>query len=531
MTGGGVLRRASKALAVALLAALVFELAVRCVLFAPLLDGTRLAARLRLPAAVAHPQEDLYWWLRTHFGHGTGPEAAAESHHPELGWTRWAGLDLADHPDRAPLAGRRRVLLYGDSFAACQTPDGECFQGLLARSELGATHTLVNYGVHGYGLDQILMLLRRTVDAYIMPEGPREGPAESAARSPVVLVGLLVDRDLDRAGLAYRGGMSKPRFDVVDGELVLRPPLAAGVLPPRPPAWYGARLLVHALRLGGGAHELVCRQRRALERNRERCRLLLEALVAECEGRGLEASFLLFHSREHLERSCWEEQLVTSTLDRAGARWRSTRPALVGHARASGRGLDEYFDTTGHLDGLGNFAAFRAIEDELLGRPPDAADPATWERGWEQGELLGPLSPSAFAATEVGGPRGVVRHEIGARAQFPSDEQRPRLLFRVARRGPARLEYDLAGRAAAFSATPVLSLRKGDRGEGRVGLTLEADGDELLHLVVERGRAPERFEVDLTGRRRLAIVVEDGGDGVAGDELALAQPRFTRARP
>jgi hypothetical protein len=46
-----------------------------------------------------------------------------------------------------------------------------------------------------------------------------------------------------------------------------------------------------------------------------------------------------------------------------------------------------------------------------------------------------------------------------------------------------------------------------------------------------RGRAPEPFEVDLTGRRRLVIVVDDGGDGVAGDELALAQPRFTRARP
>jgi hypothetical protein len=70
-------------------------------------------------------------------------------------------------------------------------------------------------------------------------------------------------------------------------------------------------------------------------------------------------------------------------------------------------------------------------------------------------------------------------------------------------------------------------------GGHRLASTTRLQGPKARHAAPSgaRGRAPEPFEVDLTGRRRLVIVVDDGGDGVAGDELALAQPRFTRARP
>ena len=515
-------RRSRRGFAVRLGAVLVAALAslegaARAVLFWPLFEDSALATALRRPERIAHPEEDLYWWLRTHYRFGVGPEGARD-HDAELGWTRWAGTDH-DHPERGPLRGRRRVLLYGDSFAACQTPDSECFQGLLERSELGAACTLINYGVHAFGLDQVLLLLRRTLDHF-------------RTEDPIVIVSLLVDRDLDRAGLSYRGGRSKPRFDVVDGRLELQPPLPAGVFPERPAAWFGPRLLVHALGVEGPVHDLVCGVDRARERNRERCRLILEAIAEELAARDLDAFFLLFHSREHLESEPgWQEPLVTVTLDRLGRPWRSTREPILGHAAATGRPLGDYFDTTGHLNGLGNLAAFRAIRAGLAGVEPRFAPLAGLGTDWGEEELLGPLSPSAFEAIRTSGARGVVRHEVGARAQFPEATERPRLVLRVGRRAPSEVTYRLAGRAVAFSATAAFARleRRAAESGGRVGVTLEADGEELLRFTLARGARPRPFEVDLTGRETFTIRIDDGGDGVAGDELGLLQPTFVRA--
>ena len=95
------------------------------------------------------------------------------------------------------------MLLFGDSFCECATPPEECWQGLLERSPLGPRFALVNYGTGGYGLDQVLLLARRVLDRW-------------RGRDPLVVVGILVDDDLDRDALALRN-FPKPRFRLADG--------------------------------------------------------------------------------------------------------------------------------------------------------------------------------------------------------------------------------------------------------------------------------------------------------------------------
>jgi hypothetical protein len=508
VTGAHPRRRTALKLVIALAVSVVlFELGARVLLFSPLAADLPLAQQLRLPGVVSHEEEDLYWWLRTHYGLGVGPEGA-EDHHAELGWLPWGG-DYA-HPRREPLGERRRVLLFGDSFAACWTPDGECFEDLLARSELDATHTLLNYGVPAYGLDQIYLLLQRSIDLF-------------ADEDPIVIVSLLVDRDLDRAGLSYRGGRSKPRFDVSRGELVLQPPLDAGVFPTRPGAWFGARLLAHALAAPESLHELACGSMAARERNRERCRLLFAAIVDELERRGLESFFLLFHSEPMLFETTWEDELVTSTLDALGARWISTRVAVTSHAEASGRATADYFDATGHFNARGNAAAFRALREGLAGHAGDGAGTA-----WSAAELRGPLSPSVFTQVQLGGRLGFVRHEFGRRPQFPDPADRERLVFRVGRKGPTEIEFALGGRATAFRANAHF-MPLAAEASGGVGITLLGDGTPLVELSLRRGDARRPIEVDLTGRDTLTLRVDDGGDGVRGDTLVFSAPTFELA--
>jgi len=115
----------------------------------------------------------------------------------QLGWVNsLISPETYRHTDAADLGSRTPILLYGDSFAQCRTRPDECFQGLVnGDPQLNSTHRLLNYGVWGYGLDQIYLLYRKTIDLY---------------EDPIVGISSLPE-DMDRAVLTVRDA-PKPHF-------------------------------------------------------------------------------------------------------------------------------------------------------------------------------------------------------------------------------------------------------------------------------------------------------------------------------
>lgn len=166
--------------------------------------GLRGAVALGWPQTLADPvryadplSDDAYWVLRARGGR----QPALRRHtrweqDPTLGWTPdrrnlnpMGGWQSPRRPDGA----ERAVAVFGDSFVYGSVPDGERLPDQLQALSPG-THVL-NYGVAGYGLDQILLRLEDRL--------PVLGDAS-------VIIGVLTT-DLDRCLLSLRSG-PKPRF-------------------------------------------------------------------------------------------------------------------------------------------------------------------------------------------------------------------------------------------------------------------------------------------------------------------------------
>ena len=508
------LRRGARLLAVLVVAGAATELAARSLLFGWLGDrlGER-ASEVRRPGRVAHPVEDLYWLVGDRLAvRGGASLAPVPDYDPLVGWLGGA-IDPAGyrHLDESAVGERRPVLLYGDSYAACVVPAGGCFQDHLERHALGATHAIVNYGVGGFGLDQAVLLFEATAERF-------------AERDPQVVLGVLVDDDLDRCALGYRG-WPKPRFERAGASWEARP-----AAPQRPdPPWtsYALRLGLHGEALADSRlHDALC-ERAAIEaENRARCEALLARLAEGVRTRGLDAFVVLFFGPASIaapEHNGWRERFLTDTLDALGLDWVSTRGALTRHAEQSGRAPADYYQANGHLDPLGNQVALRAITEGLQGRFRDAA-----RFEWSPAELAGPVTADRIAAVVLGDEGSAARYEYGFREPFEHTEaDRSRLCYRATGEAPTELHYELGGRVNAFEASArFIPLGDLGPGEGSVRLVLRADGERLYERRLERGDGPVPVRVDLSGRERLVIAVDTAGDGERGDWLVLTSPRF-----
>lgn len=92
-----------------------------------------------------------------------------EHPHPILGWTGKFSKKTLEHYNQDKLNDKRPVLLFGDSFAMC-IDSVECFEEILNRdTTFSSGHYLLNYGVGGYGIDQIYLLFNATVDSFNNP--------------------------------------------------------------------------------------------------------------------------------------------------------------------------------------------------------------------------------------------------------------------------------------------------------------------------------------------------------------------------
>jgi hypothetical protein len=194
------------------------------------LEGaSRLALRTEL-VLQRLPPGDRAWRLRW-MSRRSQPDdyMAVDVYHPVRGWTLRPGLrdcrvfgNVLNSNSRGlrgrteyfyeKVAGRARVLVFGDSFAfGEEVGDEETFARQL---ELRLDLEAPNFAVHGYGLDQMLLSLEE--------EGVRH-------QADLVMLAFIQD-DLARTLLGFRD-YAKPRFVLRGSELVLH-----GVPVPRPEA-------------------------------------------------------------------------------------------------------------------------------------------------------------------------------------------------------------------------------------------------------------------------------------------------------
>jgi len=389
------------------------------------------------------------------------------------------------------------------------TLEGACFEDLMQADELGRTHCLLNYGVVGYGLDQTATMVELTQDLY-------------ADRDPIVVVGVFVDDDLDRCALSFRSS-NKPRMDA-DG--VMQP--ASPVPSPLPrTVSYGLRLLLHREPLfSSWLHQALCPLREINRENRLRCQRVIDYLARVLTGGGHPHFVVLFAGRSSIQDpggSGWREAFLCKRLDALGIPWVTARGPMLAHARAGGRPITDYYQQDGHLNALGNYAAFRAIRDGMDGRFGDRDDYA-----FTPSELAGPpLTPDRIDAIDLGGERAAAKYELNDRPPFVHRDEFSRLAFRVAGRRPTEVSYRTAGHSASFEGVArFIPMGRLGPGQGSVRLTLLGDGETLFQAVVKRGDPDLPVRVDLAGVQAFTVRVDSAGDGKRGDWMMLASPLF-----
>ena len=144
---------------------------------------------------------DEYWYLYYKFG---GQFRPPENPQPLLGWVGHFDRYTLKHQDHDKVKGRIPVLFFGDSFSICV--GAKCFEEILNEdSTFASKYYLLNYGVGGYGVDQIYLLAREVIPMY---------------DNPVVFFGFMT-RDMDRNILKFRTGQ-KPYFEIDNDQLVLK---------------------------------------------------------------------------------------------------------------------------------------------------------------------------------------------------------------------------------------------------------------------------------------------------------------------
>ncbi len=301
-------------------------------------------------------------WVRRHAG-GVEVYYPFDVYHPTRGWavkpllrgadvfgpgsvnSNSEGLRGTTEFTLEKPAGKTRVLAFGDSFTfGDEVADGETWVARL--QELLPAAEVLNFGVHGYGHDQMLVYLRE--------EGVRYQP-------DLVLLGFVQD-DMPRNLLEFRD-YAKPRFEPTAAGLALRN------VPVPPPAEVLAaeRFRPRLLDLLDVIYQAYLRKVDIAERRMKRVtEAILDAMVEDALAAGAVTVFAyLPHSQEITDPELNLEAEVFFTdycYDRA-AYCLNLRPAF---AAAHAEGLP--LKTAGHWHATGHRLAAAEIADYLTAR-------------------------------------------------------------------------------------------------------------------------------------------------------------------
>jgi hypothetical protein len=278
-----------------------------------------------------HLSDDDYYKLRETWQ----PTAPSRNLHPLLGW--------APRPDRRNPLGIHResgyeprrddvVLCFGDSFMASLTPFPHKIPDVIDRTL--PQWTAYNYGVGGYGVDQIYLRFREAHPQFV---------------DPIVVVGIMYS-DLDRSLLSVRD-RPKPHFRLRGDELVLE----GTPLPADQALWYAAHpptlrsfffaWCVQRWRYQGSGRRVILSN----YRREESCRLnraILEALVAEARAHELRLVFATFP--DGTSPVTWRDEFLEGLFAEQDVPWVDGRAVLVEAAREEGTRLERYFGAQYH---------------------------------------------------------------------------------------------------------------------------------------------------------------------------------------
>ncbi len=273
-------------------------------------------ANLKRPEFYTTPWELDFFKLRHFF-----QEKYKESPDKTLGWVNGSikSLDGYGHVDDSNLKGRIPVLLYGDSFAQCHTSVQECFQGILNDNpQFNRTHYLINYGVSGYGIDQVYLLYKQTIAQY---------------HNPIVVIGIL-NYDMDRSIMPVTWGI-KPFFTVRNGELIYRTAhLSSDVddfFLSNPPSIksYLWRLVVNEVPIPENLQEWL----RALPEDRANIKITNEKIIIQLsndlKSRGIPHLFILFEwPKRMIKEPDWRVNFLVEVFNKNGLNFITSRNVL-----------------------------------------------------------------------------------------------------------------------------------------------------------------------------------------------------------
>ncbi len=533
----GCLRRALRgfaALAIGLIVALVaIELGLRWVVLSDSDSARRLGEQLRQPGNFSNEDVDeVFWKLQRRF-------LPAESFGEVPGYDRnvgWVGdlvlPDTYEHLDAASVGERTPVLFYGDSFAQCVVPKPQCFQGLMERSDLDSKYRLLNYGVGGFGFDQAYLLLTRTIDHW-------------KDKQPIVVLAILVESDLDRCVLDFRG-WPKPRLepDGPDGSSVrLR---EAGV--PTVEEYFQR----HSLDAGSLLwRALIYRQldaiapwqhrqqfaRSRIEEKKTLARAILTSAHRMLEERGVRHFVLLFNVRGPFTdpRYTWQEPFLRETCDSLHMPLISTRPWFDLVVDENWNHADLYYigkgPGEGHYNAAGNEIAFEALRAGVEGHF-GPADTTRLKGKLERKELPSPndrlrqmvlLDRNTWITARAN--RSVLRQGKKLGALFDPGDGSEAVCIRGGEEGATVVEFDHDESPMHFRAELIKAKRPGVECEpGRLTVEIRVRGEVRFSGEIDKGSTP--VDIDLTGARSLGVVVSsEGGDSECG-WVVLAHPRF-----
>ncbi|MFN0008136.1 MAG: hypothetical protein ACKVXR_09535 [Planctomycetota bacterium] len=510
----------------------LLEIGIRFLVLGDSELARRLGESLRKPEYFADSNvDDDYWKLQYLFlpDDKKGPAKNADA---VCGWTGdYVTPGTYEHARASDVGGRRPVLLYGDSYAACATEAQACFQGILERSDLAGEYALVNYGVGGYGVDQVCLLLRKTIDAW-------------KDRDPIVVISFLVDNDFDRDILSFRC-WPKPRFAIEDGELVASGPLVTDperYLEENPPSIRSYLLRYLTYRKGMLPSRWQWYLRRGSLKNEEKIALgrkILEEIHSELETRGIEHFFLSFHGEAGVARSDgvrWADELVGRAAADLGVPLVETRPYLLAAANGSLEQANRYFGGAprlfGHYNEMGNLIAFEALRAGLERRFGEV-DPRAIATALAASPLL--ESPGDVLATVLGRParirtRGTSGLARASHVSYPPFDPAANslyLLLRPGEEGPTELTIDVEGEPRNFRGRAIGVARRGeDESPEPLILTVRLDGTGILRTEVPYHPDGIDLDIPLAGARRFEIVVDRRVRGGGESWIHVADARL-----
>jgi hypothetical protein len=516
-------------LAVALgvvLSLLAGELVLRLFLFHPKLDVGGLGESIRQPQKYSDGDtEDDYWKLRSGF---QDPSLIVDAPNadPITGWTgSFITPGTYAHVNENAIRGRQVVILYGDSYAQCNTPPAECFQAILERSDLARQYVMMNYGVGGYGLDQIYLLLKHSIDRFKDVD-------------PIVIVGILLESDLERSVLSFRD-WPKPHLAIVDGSLVLPKPvetdtkkfLAENPVSIKSFLWrfflFHPAHFMSKLRAKWRTNDRIRAEKEVLNR-----RILIE-IDRELTSRHLRHFFLIFHAEqgalEPWDLFVWQEQLIRDVCAEFSIPLVDTRPYLTFAADNRPVKAAQFYGHSGplnaHHNAVGNVVCFEAFRQGLRGDfgTPDMQHLAEMKRHG----LFDSGDPVRVSMELLGRPATLILHGSTERIRVTETSKPERLILRADVLGPTHAEFDLAGKSKRFTGR-VHTMKDSDKDCAGIELdfTVEVDGRVVLEHSVPPASQALDLDIDLADKHTLSLGVRGFGGGAGCEWVCIENPRL-----